>query len=404
MHRTCCFILSALIAIPAAAQPPREPASGGQDVVVTGTRIQDYRDRLAACLARHCPVNEDVDATLALAEVLFMAGDYRDARTAIRGSIGRNRGAANHFPEPVSDLFRANARVSRHIGMDAEAQRTTREILYALQAGLPTEDYRHFTARLEISQSLIAFGQYRAARNELSRLITLARAAGRTDVVQVAELRSLWADYLDTPARTVPSRLIEMAGWTDPARRISAVGARILLIRIYTEHGDTARADAMTAELGRMGSRRQLLFNPPYEMAVHEVGVGSGASGMASYTNVNFRMSDNFEDKWIEVGFWIKPDGRVDDLEIVRRSRGSGGWETPLIESMRGRRYSTGTESTYRLERYTYTAGYENRTGSHLTQRSPAARVEYFDLSGDRPTEAQPLPPSGRQPQPSPAN
>ena len=45
----------ALISTPATAQ------RAGETVTVTGQRVQVYRDRLAACLARHCPVNEDVD-------------------------------------------------------------------------------------------------------------------------------------------------------------------------------------------------------------------------------------------------------------------------------------------------------------------------------------------------------
>jgi hypothetical protein len=28
---------------------------------------------------------------------------------------------------------------------------------------------------------------------------------------------------------------------------------------------------------------------------------------------------DNFEGKWIDVGFWVMPDGRVSGMEILRR-------------------------------------------------------------------------------------
>jgi hypothetical protein len=397
MRRAAC-LMPLLLAATAAIAQPREAAQGGQNVVVTGTRIQDFRDRLAACLARHCPVNEDVDATLALAETLFVAGDYRGARTAIRGSIGRNRRHAAAFPEPVSDLYRANSRVARHVGMDTEAQASAREVLYALQAGIPTEDYRHFTARLEIVQSEVAFGQYDAARRDLSRLAQLARAAGRNDVVAVTELRGLWIDYLQSPRGPVPSRLVELSRLTDPARRLSSVGAKILLIRIYSERDDTARANALIAELGRMGGRRQLLYNPPFELGVQAITPPGSSEGNALLQNVNSRIPLSYENKWIEVGYWVQPDGRVSDLEIVRRGRGSLGWETPLLDSIRGRRFSAGGDSTYRLERYTYTAGYETATGSHLSQRSPMARLEYFDLSGDQPERAQPLPPTGTNP------
>jgi hypothetical protein len=86
----------AMLAAPAFAQRS-EPEV--QTVTVTGNRIQNFRDRLAACLARHCPVNEDVDATLALAEVLFLDGEYVDARRAVQASLRRNHNAAAAFPE-----------------------------------------------------------------------------------------------------------------------------------------------------------------------------------------------------------------------------------------------------------------------------------------------------------------
>jgi hypothetical protein len=55
-----------------AAVPPQNPDN--QTIVVIGNRIQMYRDRLAACLARNCPPDEDIDATTALAEALFLTG------------------------------------------------------------------------------------------------------------------------------------------------------------------------------------------------------------------------------------------------------------------------------------------------------------------------------------------
>jgi hypothetical protein len=93
-------------------------------------------------------------------------------------------------------------------------------------------------------------------------------------------------------------------------------------------------------------------------------------------------MVDNVEDKWIDVGFWIRPDGRVEDIEIVRH-RNESSWAEPLLHSISGRRYSTSDgSSTYRLERYTYTAGFDDQPrGRRIATRSPRARVEYFDLS-----------------------
>ena len=83
-----------LLAVPSApvfGQGAQPQAGEGQEVTVTGRRIQDFRDRLRACLARGCPPNEDVDASLALAEVEFESGEYEDARRTILQSLDRNR-------------------------------------------------------------------------------------------------------------------------------------------------------------------------------------------------------------------------------------------------------------------------------------------------------------------------
>jgi hypothetical protein len=399
------FILLAAAAA-AAVQTPPPPQGQGQEIVVTGVRIQDYRDRLAACLARHCPPNEDIDATTALAEALFVEGGYHEARTALRASLGRNRDEARAFPEPVSDLYRANARVARTLGLDRDAVHSTREILRALQAGLPVEDHRHFTARLEIVQSLVAFGEYDEARRQLRDLAGRARTAGRDDIAAIAELRSIWVGHVQAPHSNAAAReLVAMSRSADPRR---ATGARMLLVRIYSERGETRLADAVIAELGRGGQRRQLLFSPTYELGQREevgrtvdrraLAIEASAGRTALLTaNLADRMVGNFDDKWIDVGFRVRADGRVEDLEIVRRSAGAS-WADPLLVSIRGRRYAAGEEATYRLERYTYTSGFQhNDTGTHISGRSSRARVEYFDLSeGAAPPPAAPAAPAAR--------
>jgi tetratricopeptide (TPR) repeat protein len=387
------LILALLASLPTPARAQEsQPEAERQNIIVTGTRIQDFRDRLRDCLARNCPPNEDIDATMALAEVLFVEGDYHGARRVIRRSIGRNRDEARNYPEPVSDLYRANARVARNLGLDRDARFSTVAILRVLRTGIPVEDHRHFTARFEIAQALIAFGRYRQALNMLEELAERARAVGRDDIVAMAELRRLWIQRLLTPRGSPPSRaLLALAHSPDPRR---SVGAKMLLIRIHGENGDTADAERLIAELGRSSGRRPLLFNPPYEMLQREnvegqahraeaIYAGDSGTGQPLYvSNLGDRLVENFADKWIDVGFWIQPDGRVEGLEIVR-SRNDTSWSEPLLQSIRGRRYATseGT-STYRLERYTYTSGY-NDTGanSRIARRSARARVEYFDLS-----------------------
>jgi hypothetical protein len=389
------FPLLITVAAPALAQPAPAPAAAQGDdqqpIVVTGQRISDLRNALAQCLARHCPPNEDADATLALAEAQFLNGDYGEAHVAVRASIGRNRRQAAAFPEPVSDLYRANTRLARHIGLDREARTSSFEILNALQAGIPQEDYRHFTARLEIAEIQMMSGNFAGARRELAQLSRVARAAGREDVATIAELRDRWYELVADPYSDARAQLLTWSHLTEPAQRMRAIGARILLARVYRNEGNVARADALLGEIrqvNRSAARRRLLVAPPYLLSQHEIrgdGEDTMTEALAFGSTLN-RLTQNYEDAWIDVGFWILPNGHVSDLELLRSGADSS-WARPLMTSVQGRVYSEGAEPEYRLERYTLTAGFEDVTGSHIRRRGPSARVEYLDLTENEPPE-----------------
>lgn len=397
----------ALLAIPAVAQ---QSGSGNQNVTVTGQRIQGYRDRLAACLARHCPVNQDVDATMALAEMLFIDGKYEEARSAVLQALDRNRRQAAHYPEPVADLYRVNGRLARHLGHDGQAARSTDNILRALQAGLPVEDYRHFTARFEIAEMQMMMGNHNRARRELAELTQIARTSGREDVAVMAELRTIWFDYLVSQEGDARQRLEAMTSINDPAQRLRQVGATVLLARIYRAENNATRADALLASLAQRASpHRRLLSSPSYQLAVQEVPdidrvlatAGDITMTQLLTNNTIHRLPQNYRDKWVDVGFWVMPDGHVQGLEIVRHGTGYTRWSEPLLEAIRGRVYSRGPEPTYRLERYTFTAGYTGLSGTRMQQQSPRARLEYLDLTTGDELPGPPPQPEGDRGRPA---
>ncbi len=366
--------LLALSLLTAGAQP--QPQPDDQTMVVTGERISDLRANLEACLRRNCPPNEDIDATLALAEGEFLNGDYERAEEWIDASVGRNRQHRRAFPEPVSDLYRSQALVQSHRGRDNVARRSTYEILSSLRAGIPVEDYRHFTARFEIIQMEMRLGDGTAARRELSALIREAERAGRTDVVRRARMREMYLGFLSEPRGPGARRLEQMAASTDPTRQYEAVSARLFLARAYRERGEIARADEMLAGIPRSDNdTRALLYAPPIQLTTALNDDGSG--GLIPTMD-----RDNFHDTWIDVAHWIRPDGTVEAVEIVRQGA-STGWATPVLASIRGRRYVASSDPTpsYRLERYTYTAPMGMRTGSRLMVRAGIPRVEYLDLT-----------------------
>jgi hypothetical protein len=73
-----CLAIGSCVSL-AAASPCLAADPPAQTIVVTGASLAETGRRLAGCLARHCPPDEDIAATLAHAENLFVAGDYRQA-------------------------------------------------------------------------------------------------------------------------------------------------------------------------------------------------------------------------------------------------------------------------------------------------------------------------------------
>lgn len=392
-------MLQILSSIALAAVTQTQPSVAVQDpIVITGQRITDYRDRLASCIARNCPPDEDIRASTALAEVLFIAGDYRNARSVLQASVGRNKREAARYPEPLSELYRADAKIARHLGFDAEARRSTRMILRSLKTGIPVEDGRHLTARLEMVHSLIFFGKYGEAERGLRDLAEIALRAGYKDTATIAELQAMWIQYkrgFQVPAKR---EMLIAAASPDPQR---SIGAKILLIRVYGEQGEKKLADALIRELGRGARKRALLFEPEYQLAQYETVMSTTKRMQSMFTNnspdrkdkrfttnnsmanLADRLTDNFEDAWVDLSFRVRADGTVDDVEVIRRGPGAVGWEEPLVKAVQGRRYTpaNGNLETQKIERFSYTAPMWDGAGSRILSRSLRARVEKIELS-----------------------
>jgi hypothetical protein len=356
-------------------------------IVVTGRRLSDTEAALRACLARKCPPGEDIDASLAHAENQFVAGDYREARSTLRASLRRNRKQARAYPEPVSDLFRANALVAAHLGFDDDYIRSTWGILESLEKGIPEPDARHFGARMEIAAMTARTRGAPAAEAAYAELARDSERAGRPDIAAIARLRGAGLAYRQMPSGENRRRLVEIARSASPETRVASLMAKLFLARIARQEGKAGEADALLREVAAGGFKTPVLIHsPPYELLVREMAgasdrdVADQGAGLAARGNPARRFGGNFEKTWIDVGFWVQPNGRVSHVEILRR-KGDPDWAAPLLRAIGGRLYAPAREPAYRLERYSYTAGYEAQTGTRIRQRSPRARVEYLDLT-----------------------
>lgn len=377
MKRSLLFAPLLAASFPLAAQPASPPAGQPDEIIVTGRRLSDTERALAECLARKCPPDEDIDASLAHAENLFVAGEYQRARATTKASLGRNRKAAAKYPLPVSDLERANGRLSAHLGEGFDYQYSTFGIRRALKQGLPGDDPRLVGANLEIADMLVATGRNTLARQTYAAAEKDALKIGRRDLAATARLRSAWIDHIEEDDFNTKRKLAAIAASTDPMERVPRLAALVLLARLDRKDGKFEASDALIRELGSLKLKQPaLLYSPDFDLAARNNGVTSSVSVQTS--------TDTFDDKWIDVGFWVKPDGRVGDLEVLRQS-GPTTWAAPLLGSIKGRIYSTsdanGADGVYRVERYSYTSLWSRRTGTRIRQRGQNARVEFLDLT-----------------------
>ena len=372
--KTLYFLPLLALASPAAAQS--EPEGSGQTIIITGTSLSQTERALRDCIARHCPPDQDVAATLAHAENQFVAGDYEGARRTTKASLGRNNRFADHYPVPVSNLWRAGSRIAIHLGEGHDYEQSTWGIKRALKAGLPRDDVRLITADLEVAGMYASLNRIDSARQIYDGVVKDALAINRPDLAALTRLRIAWLSQLEGDRPLARRKLEAIAADRGPEVHLARLSALILLARLDREEGKQASSDALIGELRNAGfAKPVLLFSPEIKLPEREIGGGMSA-------DLQQRATQNFDGRWIDVGFWVTPEGRVNDLEVLRNS-GPTYWAKPVLASIAGRIYSSSPGESYRVERYTFTSLWEDRTGTHLRQRGANARIEFLDLTAE---------------------
>lgn len=367
----------------ALAQAPTAAAApdSRQPIVITGTSLAATRRALEDCLQRHCPPREDIAASLAHGENLFVAGDYEAARSILGGSVKRNARYARQFPVDVSDLYRASSRVAAHLGEGERYRLNSFAMRRALKAGLPETDPRVIGSLFDLAQMHASLGDANEAWSSYSLAEKQANAIGRRDIAAAARLRRAWLAHLTGDERLARSEMAALAGDLDPRVRTSRVGALVLLAKLEREKGAVANTESLIAQLREARlTRPVLIFSPPVDLPKQSP-IGFE---MQQGNVLNLMPNDNYQGRWIDVGFWVEPSGRVGDVDVLRKG-GDSSWSGPLLKSIEGRIYAPLADpaGSYRVERYTYTSLWQSVTGTRLRQRSPAARIEYLDLTAE---------------------
>ncbi len=389
------LLLAASPGLVAAQEPVKTPAEAEGAIVVTGERLADTEAALKNCIARGCPPREDIDATLRHVENLFVSGDYKLARTTMLASLGRNRRFAAQYPTDVADLLRANGRVAVHLGEGSAYQSAVVDVLRVLRQGYGKNDPRTLEAELDLADSYARFGRPDEAARAFARVASRAHDLGLPMVEGQALLRTaiLYGQYAEvSPGIYAPLAARAIATLTsnaDPRMASYAKTARLLQVRLLMKQGDTSGAETIIASLKAdpTATTPVLVYAPLIDLPER--------SNQLDTSNVA-RLGVNTVDKqWVDISFWVAPDGRVTEAGVLRQSPTlSGNWVKPVLTAINGRRYAPlalapSDPGILRVERYTFTARWTSLTGSHIRSRSPQPRIEVLDLSTDG------LPPRG---------
>jgi hypothetical protein len=399
--------VAALAALPLSAAAQDTSDDSDKPIIITGHRLSDLKKKLDECLARKCPPDQDIAASVALAEEQFVGGSYADARTTLKGSLSRNKDQAKGYPVPVAGLYRADSRIAGHIGSGDDYRIETFSIVDALKAGLPDDDPRVLAAQIEVGDMMARYGQVDAAVQRYDDVARRAHKLGQFNVEGTARLRvvalycsiaevnkSAEAVYLPS-ARDVAKSL---ARDTNPVIKPYGSAATLLVAKVSAKRGDESAIAAMTAlyqQLGASGARPSLVYQPPLK------GMGGPYDGSIKGSDWSLINSGTLIGQWADITFWVKPDGTVSDVDVLRG--GIGGlsgprkpdpkfnpvWTIPLINQIAGRRYTPLTmdkdsPGIMRVERYTFTAWLVTKTESRLPIAG-APRYEMLDMSVDSP-------------------
>jgi hypothetical protein len=387
------FQLTAMLLIAGVNSPATANDEAPREIVVTARSLKDTESDLKACLARKCPPDQDIKASLAHAENQFVEGNYRDARSTLVNALGRNRKHKGQYPIEVSDLLRANGNVAAHLGEANVYRLSVLDMRDTLKGALKSNDYRVFGAEIEVADSRMKLGYLDEASDKYLEVEKRALAVGLPQVAAIARLRDLSLRVQRAETEKTEFRKKEALDGIDAFLNAPTGGsedikiaAEILKSRLDRASGNSETADRLIARYAALGgtNRPVLLYSTPIKM-----NEAQAARAMAGGSDLNRIGTQVVENRWVDVGFWIGADGKVDAPEILR-NKGDTDWADVVLKAIKTRIYAPlkmeGDDASlgvYAIERYSLTAQYENDvTGTRIRQRSPVARIERTDLTG----------------------
>lgn len=393
MHVRLLTCFSAMLLSGSAAVAAVAAESSNREIVVIGQSLKDTEKALADCIARSCPPDEEIRAALAHAENQFVTGEYRDAKSTLNKTASRNRKYGEKYPIEVSDLFRASSRIAEHLGEGKQFQLSVLDMRDTLKSALPADDARVMVAQIEVGDSRAKLGYPDEALRIYKDVEEKANNAKFPRVAAFARLRGLLLNYGrgekgQYAAMTQKARegLAEMARNPVAGAEDMSLVAEVALARIERKEGKGESTEAIIRRFAQSGGTDRPILLSAESIKLPEnprMDTDKSVGG-----NVLAYTAANFEDRWLDVGFWVNANGLVSDVEILR-SEGNIDWAKLIADSIKSRIYAPlkasekdSSPAFYMVERYTYTARYmDETTGTRIARRSPQPRIERIDIT-----------------------
>ncbi len=363
-------------------------------IVVIAPDLKGSLEALQNCIDNGCLPDEDIDATLAHAENLFIEGDYQDARSTIEASIKRNKKFAPEYTAEVADLYRSNSRVLEHLGLIDKSNFNIVRLNNIVKKHSDNERTQ-LIAELELAGSRFRSGSFKTAIRRYRFLEKEALKKGYKDLAAIARLREIGI-------RIVLAKSRESAGLTknvrndimdfiteinDPNNRYSQ-SAEILLARL-NDNPDNDSNKPPHNFIAATRNKPILLSSDPVrltDLGKERPSRDFTTSIITPQNKVRTSVSENFLDRWADFGFFVSAEGRVEDAEILRLS-GSDNWVPAILKSIQSRIYAPRVDKNnmpveqYIIERFTYTAQPEILSISRIRARSGTPIIRTLDLT-----------------------
>lgn len=386
---------ASLLLLASAAQAQAPGPLQRDEIVVVGAKLADLKADVARCEAGGCSVREDVIATVRYAEAEFREGNYHAARAALGKAVSRTKNNADSDPFAVAELHTARATVAWHFGDQREALRATGATTRLLDRHAP-QSPNALMARMRLVQA--QYQLYAPTYNigQLKSLSQRATEANQPLIAMRADLGRAAMLYRSNQREEAMKLLNAIQASDVPQTSGLKLASEILAMRLAASAGDMTAVEALigrlTEDQKRLGP--MLIWSPP---SPTPYGPGN-APPIERDSPLAEPQVGYFPLYWVDIGFAIGADGRVESAEILRGSQLTG-WAKPVVKAIAQRRYSPAAEpddlvGRYRVERYTLTADFGTPKGSLVRRRGGLKRFEQIDLTvaPPRPTNAPTVP------------